>query len=91
MAAGTSVLGTALTDKSGQFSSLPLLPAVKAYTFRVPVLGVTLSGELNLWIDGPSVQGYLRTLAANGALWAAPPSTTCYSGTHPDLQVRRGS
>lgn len=62
------MLGTALTDNSGQLSSLPLLPAVKAYTFSASVLGATLSGELSLWIDGPSVQGYLRTLAANGVL-----------------------
>jgi hypothetical protein len=60
------VLGTALTDQSGQLSSLPLLPAVKAYTFTGRVLGVTLTGELSVWIDGSSVQGYLRTLAANG-------------------------
>jgi hypothetical protein len=60
------VLGTALTDKSGQLSSLPVLPAVKAYTFSASVLGSTITGELSFWIDGPSVQGYLRTLAANG-------------------------
>ena len=67
------IIGTVLTDSSGQLSSLPLLPAVKAYTFSATVLGSILTGELSLWIDGLSVQGYLRTLASNGV---PPPSVT---------------
>jgi len=60
------IFGTALTDKGGQFSSLPLLPAIKAYTFSASVSGISFSGELGFWIDGPHVQGYLRTLMVNG-------------------------
>jgi hypothetical protein len=58
------ILGTALTDIGGQFSSLPLLPAVKAYTFNVGGFGY--SGEMSLWFDGPFVQGFVRATTVGG-------------------------
>ncbi len=58
------IIGTALTDIGGQFSSLPLLPAVKAYTFNVGGFGY--SGQISLWFDGPYVQGYARATTVGG-------------------------
>jgi len=55
------ILIAALTDVGGQSSSLPLLPAVKAYTYILTVGGKVVDrGEMSLWFDGPYVQGYIR-------------------------------
>jgi hypothetical protein len=68
------ILGTALTDAGGQFSSLPLLPGVKAYTVtsNLPSLSVSTTGEMSLWVDGPYVEMYERNLTENGK----PPTLT---------------
>ncbi len=61
------ILATALTDMSGQFSSLPLLPAVKNYSFTANVGGANVStGEISFWIDGRYAQGYARNVTENG-------------------------
>ncbi|MBI3939856.1 MAG: hypothetical protein HY315_03395 [Acidobacteria bacterium] len=61
------VPGTALTDIGGQFSSLPLLPSAKLYNFTTSGFGFqVLSGDVSIWIDGPSLQGYLILLKADG-------------------------
>ena len=83
-----SILGTALTDISGQSSSLPLLPGVKAYTFNVEALGQ--SGEVNVWFDGAFVHGYIRGLKSFGAP-VSNPETVHLVGTFVDgvLQLHR--
>ncbi len=61
------IIGTILTDIGGQLSSLPLLPAVKAYTFTSGSIGgSTFRGEISFWLDGPFVQGYVRVLTVDG-------------------------
>jgi len=51
------ITGTALTFVEGQFSSLPLLPAVRAYTMTTEVLGIACKGQLRLWADGTQFNG----------------------------------
>lgn len=60
------ILGTILTDIDGQLSSLPMLPAVKAYNFTGTLAGLTYSGEISLWFDGQFAQGFLRALTVGG-------------------------
>jgi len=60
------IFGMILTDIGGQLSSLPFLPAVKAYTFSGTLAGLEYSGEISLWFDGPFVEGYLRALTIGG-------------------------
>ena len=64
--AAAPVIGTILTDIDDQLSSLPMLPAVKAYTFSGTLAGLEYSGEISLWFDGQFVQGYLRALTVGG-------------------------
>ncbi len=75
------VFGTALTDIGGQFSSLPLLPGVKDYTFNIAGFGY--SGGMSLWFDGPYVQGYVRATTINGVP-DPQPDTIYLSGTFVD-------
>lgn len=63
---GPPVTGTILTDIDGQLSSLPMQPAVKAYTFTGSLGGISFTGEISLWLDGLFVQGYIRVLTAGG-------------------------
>ena len=60
------VIGTILTDIDSQLSSLPMLPAVKAYTFSGSIGVISVTGELSFWLDGRFVQGYLRVLTFGG-------------------------
>ncbi len=60
------ILATVLTDVNNQFSSLPLLPGVKAYTFTANMTGMTISGEWIIWIEGITVVGYMRTTNEDG-------------------------
>ena len=66
------ILGMILTDSGGQLSSLPFLPAVKAYTFTGSIGGTSLTGELSLWFDGFFMQGYLRVLTFGGVADQSP-------------------
>ncbi|MBZ5500519.1 MAG: hypothetical protein LAP85_29350 [Acidobacteriia bacterium] len=66
------ILGTALTDAGGQFSSLPLVPAVKSYSFTM-VTQNGISGELSIWIDGAYVSGYVRFVVVEGQPQNPPP------------------
>ncbi len=52
------ITGTALMFVSGQFSSLPLLPAMRVYTMVTSVFGITCKGQLRLWAEGPYFKGY---------------------------------
>jgi hypothetical protein len=63
---GSPVIGTILTDIDNQLSSLPMLPAVKAYTFSGSIGVISVTGELSFWLDGRFVQGYLRVLTFGG-------------------------
>jgi hypothetical protein len=65
------ILETALTDVQDQLSSLPLLPAVKTYTFTMATPG-GVSGEMSLWVDGFFVSGYARTLVVEGQTQVPP-------------------
>ncbi len=66
------IIGTILTDnydpltQLSQLSSLPMQPAVKAYTFTGTLAGLEYSGEISLWFDGQFAQGYLRALTVGG-------------------------
>jgi hypothetical protein len=60
------VIGTILTDIDNQLSSLPMQPAVKAYTFSGTLAGLAYTGEISLWFDGQFVQGYIRVLTVGG-------------------------
>jgi hypothetical protein len=60
------IIGTILTDIDNQLSSLPMLPAVKAYTFTGTIAGFSYSGEISFWFDGFFVQGYIRVLNVGG-------------------------
>ncbi len=48
------ILGTALAG----WSSLPMLPAVKAYQYVLDFPGMSISGHLSLRINGTAVEGY---------------------------------
>ncbi len=48
------ILGTALDG----WSSLPMLPAVKAYQYALDFPGMSISGQLSLRINGTAVEGY---------------------------------
>jgi len=63
---GAPVIGTMLTDIDDQLSSLPMLPAVKAYTFSGTLAGLSYTGEVSLWFDGHFAQGYIRVLSVGG-------------------------
>ena len=63
---GSPIIGTILTDIDSQLSSLPMLPAVKAYTFSGSIGVISVTGELSFWLDGRFVQGYLRVLTFGG-------------------------
>ncbi len=63
---GSPIIGTILTDIDNQLSSLPMLPAVKAYTFSGTLAGLGYSGEITLWFDGQFAQGYIRVLTVGG-------------------------
>ena len=68
------VIGTALTQvESGQYSSLPFLPAAKTYTFSITSPTGTDSGEESIWFDGASIQGYGRNLTSGGSPVNASP------------------
>jgi hypothetical protein len=63
---GLPIIGTILTDIDNQLSSLPMLPAVKAYTFTGTIAGFSYGGEISFWFDGFFVQGYIRVLNVGG-------------------------
>lgn len=50
------ILGTALTDAGGQFSSLPFLPALKAYDYTLTLPGFSGAGVGSLRINGAVVE-----------------------------------
>ena len=50
------ILGTALTDAGGQFSSLPFLPALKAYNYTISLPGLSGTGVGTLRINGAVVE-----------------------------------
>jgi hypothetical protein len=60
------ILGTALTDKNGQFSSLPFLPGVKAYTWAATLGTMSATGDMSLRVDGFFVTGYFYLQTMNG-------------------------
>jgi hypothetical protein len=66
------IIGTALTQVNEQLSSLPMQPAVKAYTFTGSVGGVSYAGEMCFWLDGFYVQGYVRPLSIGGVPEQSP-------------------
>ncbi len=66
------IIGTALTQVNEQLSSLPLLPAVKAYTFTGSRGGLAYNGEISLWLDGRFVEGYLRATTVGGVVVPSP-------------------
>jgi hypothetical protein len=68
------IFGTILTDTNGQLSSLPFLPAVKAYTFTGTLAGLSYTGEISLWFDGIFVQGFLRVSTFGGVPVPSPDS-----------------
>jgi hypothetical protein len=63
------IFGTALTYTGGQFSSLPLGGAVRAYTFTTSTSSptVTTSGDASLWSDGFFARGYINFYTLNGS------------------------
>lgn len=68
------IFGTALTLLSGQFSSLPLLPSQRAYTFSANAPGgENFAGDASIWAEGPFVKGYIRVTNYNGASMTAAP------------------
>ncbi|MBZ5534317.1 MAG: hypothetical protein LAO31_00050 [Acidobacteriia bacterium] len=68
------IFGTALTLFSGQFSSLPLLPSQRAYTFVASAPdGMNFSGDASIWAEGPFVKGYIRVTTYNGSPMSAAP------------------
>lgn len=68
------IFGTALTLLSGQFSSLPLLPSLHAYTFVASAPdGMNFNGDASIWVEGPFVKGYLRVALYNGGVVTAAP------------------
>jgi len=61
------IWGTAVTDVNGQFSSLPFLPAVKAYTFTGTLPGGdTITGTVGVRINGPASGMYPIAQTKNG-------------------------
>jgi hypothetical protein len=60
-------IGTALTQVAGgQYSSLPLLPAAKTYAYTRTGGGPVMTGEIYLFVDGVSYQGYVNDLTSGG-------------------------
>ena len=60
------VLGTALTDAGGQFSSLPLEPAVKAYNLNIDIAGMSIVATLNIRASGALVEVRALSQTHNG-------------------------
>jgi hypothetical protein len=68
-------IGTALTQQPpapgtavGQYSSLPLLPSPKTYTYVRSGGGQpTMTGELYMFVEGNSYQGYVHDLTSGGS------------------------
>jgi hypothetical protein len=60
-------IGTALTQVAGgQYSSLPLLPAAKTYTYTRTEGTDVMTGVVYLFTEGRSFQGYGKDLTSNG-------------------------
>ncbi|MGB7620873.1 MAG: hypothetical protein WBN92_00840 [Terriglobia bacterium] len=55
------IIGTALTQVSNQFSSLPLLPSQRTFSYSATFSGgVGFTGDGGIWVNGSAVNGYLR-------------------------------
>jgi hypothetical protein len=61
-----------------QFSSLPLLPTMRAYTMETVVLGIRCKGQLSLWAEGSYFQGFFVVTEIPG--FPAPPDVVLVSG-----------
>ena len=67
------ILGTALTLKGGEFSSLPLDPAPVTYAVRLlSSFGSVATGEITLWAEGSFLRGYMVISAVDGETFEDP-------------------
>ncbi len=83
------IMGIAITDINGLFSSLPLSAAPCSYDFSTTISGIPLNGELGMWIEGPYIKGYLRVTHANNAP-LSPPGTFLFHGVYANGILRAG-
>lgn len=76
IASALPVVGTALTFRQGQLSSLPLLPAPVGYNVRmVSDGGAVFEGQMSLWAEGFFVRGYLVLQKYNEGAIGSPEVT----------------
>ncbi len=68
------IIGTALTDTGGQFSSLPMTPAVKAYNLKIDFPGLTIVASLNIRISGTVAEVRALSLTHNGQTVSGDPT-----------------
>jgi hypothetical protein len=54
------IIGTAVTLKKGEISSLPMLPSPVTYDLRTDIGPELDRAEMVLWVEGTFVKGYLR-------------------------------
>lgn len=67
------ILGTAVTLKNGQISTLPLVPSPTVYSVRTTSsLGTTSVGELSMWADGFFIKGLLRITTVDNQPVSSP-------------------
>ena len=67
------ILGTALTLKGGEFSSIPLDPAPVTYAVRLlSSFGSVATGEIALWAEGSFIRGYMVISAVDSVTFDDP-------------------
>jgi hypothetical protein len=84
MQCDSPIIGVALTDVNNQFSSLPFVPAVKAYNYTLTYFPVgeapgTQTGELSMRVIGALLEVEAIQLTNNGQ--PVQKSPKYYSGT----------
>lgn len=75
------VMGAALTDINGLFSSLPLSAAPHSYEYSTTISGIPIGGQLGMWIEGAYIKGYLSVTMANNAP-LNPPGNFLFHGVY---------
>jgi hypothetical protein len=69
------IIGTALTLVSNQFSSLPLLPSQRTFSFSATLSGLGFTGDGGIWVNGMAVNGYLHITGTTPSLGTVTPET----------------